>query len=1223
MTSDSDSNTIRFGRLMDDFVERFRRGERPSLTEYTSRHPDLEAEIRELFPALAMMEQAGDVEQSADPHRGQVTPDGDAPQQLGDYRIIREVGRGGMGVVYEAEQESLGRHVALKVLPFYALMDAKHLQRFHREARAAAQLHHSNIVPVFGVGEHAGVHYYAMQFIQGQGLDDVLAELPVLRARRRSNAGEVPRTAKRRSTSRAERAASGLLSGEPTPPSPNATGRPSKANDENDRVGDQPAHAHPEPSREAMGAAATSTESTTSADWSAASSSSISLPGQAPSSSSTSSDHQYFRSVARLGVQVADALAYAHEHGVLHRDIKPSNLLLDTSGTVWVTDFGLAKTEEENLTRTGDFVGTLRYMAPERFKGWSDPRSDIYSLGLTLYEMLVLRPAFDETDRGRLVKQVTQDDPVPPRRIDAHIPRDLETIVLKAISKEPYSRYQTAAAVADDLRLYLADKPIEARRTPLTERLWLWCRRKPVVASLLALVMLLSIVIAIGSTVAAVRLNAKHAAAMGNLTRAKTAEAEATRNLYDAYVARARAERQSKRPGRRFNALDAVRNAADLLSDMNSDEAARFELRNEAIACMALLDIRNRVKRDVIDGWEPYYYPSWDMDSVLGRYAHETAEGDIIVRRITDDSELQRLKGTQPFAHSGTRPFIRFSPDGRFLAAKGFLEDDQNKVWMWDIESEQLLWSVDAGGYGAARESISFSRDSSQLVYLGKPPKLCICDSATGEILRQRSLDFTPRFLHWSPSGELLLLGADGNTHPLEEDSEHVTLYDATTLQHHATIPHSSFVLSAAWSSDGRYLATGCGDKAVYVWDVTELQQPHAICRGHRGRVTKVAFNHRGNLLASSAIDFSSRLWDSTTGEELLIFDAPVSKFSADDSAIGSVRPGESVSVWGTELPRECRTLSVPRITDVENTIKSVSFSRDGKLLAGATYLNGACVWGVESGQLVQQFPEWSTRQVNFERKGKWLVVAGSTGLWRWRAEDLLQPTPEPFVVNRRTLGTIYGLGISHDGRTMAAVDSEDTIYVFDPASPQRTVTLQGVRWERLTAVSPDGRYVAGATPYRPNIRIWDPEKQEQVGEIPGRRGQMQWVNFSPDGRWLLACMPGKYVFYEVGTWVEQHVVLRRETGYGRIAFRDDMSLFAVTDLAYTRLFDVETFEELARLRGPRSARLNRHGNEVGGGIAFSPQGNLLAVGTEDGVVQLWDLDRVRSRFSEMQLDWE
>ncbi len=229
-------------------------------------------------------------------------------------------------------------------------------------------------------------------------------------------------------------------------------------------------------------------------------------PSSSHSDLTSQTESKYFRSVAQIGLQVADALAYAHSQGVLHRDIKPSNLLLDLAGQVWITDFGLAKTEEsDELTHTGDMVGTLRYMAPERLSGKADPRSDVYGLGITLYEMLTLRPAFADSARHEVIKKVAEEDPLLPHKLDRKIPRDLETIVLKAIAKESQKRYSSAESMAEDLRRYLADRPIEARRTSATEQVWRWCRRNKAVATLLILVGLLLAAVTAVSTYAAIR----------------------------------------------------------------------------------------------------------------------------------------------------------------------------------------------------------------------------------------------------------------------------------------------------------------------------------------------------------------------------------------------------------------------------------------------------------------------------------------------------------------------------------------------------------------------------------------------------------------------------------------------------------------------------------------------------------------------------------------------
>jgi tetratricopeptide (TPR) repeat protein len=376
-----------FDHVAEEFTARCRRGESPSVVEYVERYPQHERRIRELLPSVAMMERlkrrVRTSESSDNLHEPRL-------ERLGEYRIVRELGRGGMGVVYEAFQESLGRHVALKVIPRQGLLDAKRRQRFQREAQAVAQLHHTNIVPIFAASEHDGLPYYAMQYIQGHGLDRLLESW------RRD----------------------GLVR-----------------------------------------------------------------------------DRDHWRFVARVGVQAAEALQYAHEQGILHRDVKPANLLIDEHRTTWITDFGLAKLAgRDDLTNSGDIVGTLRYLAPEALRGQADHRGDIYSLGLTLYELLTLQLPFGDVSPSELLRRVTEEQPPRPRKVDRSIPLDLETIILKATAREPAHRYATAGELADDLRAFLDDRSIRARRASAPERLVRWCRRNKWLAAAAVAVVLAGLV---------------------------------------------------------------------------------------------------------------------------------------------------------------------------------------------------------------------------------------------------------------------------------------------------------------------------------------------------------------------------------------------------------------------------------------------------------------------------------------------------------------------------------------------------------------------------------------------------------------------------------------------------------------------------------------------------------------------------------------------------------
>lgn len=388
--------------VLDEFMQSVRKGKQPDVSQFVSLYPQLEQEIRELLPLVSMVENANVVEDA---------PSTSMPETIGQYRIIEEVGRGGMGVVYRAVQQSLDREVALKVLPPQLISKGEARERFLREATAAASLHHTNIAPVFEVGEDHGLYFYAMQFIEGEALHEVRNRI--------RDAG-----------------------------TPNSVG--SAMSDQQARLGVEL------------------------------------LSG---SQSHDSFGTPYFRSVAKVGVQIADALHYAHSRGIIHRDVKPANLILDPSGVVWLTDFGLAKTETDDMTRTGQFPGTARYMSPERFRGECTERSDVYALGATLYELLTLRPAFEARDHLQLVEQIGLREPTPLREIDRRIPRDLETIVLKAMEKEPRRRYSTAFDLMEDLRRFCAGEPIQARSVTPVERAIKWARRRPAVTGLAILLL--------------------------------------------------------------------------------------------------------------------------------------------------------------------------------------------------------------------------------------------------------------------------------------------------------------------------------------------------------------------------------------------------------------------------------------------------------------------------------------------------------------------------------------------------------------------------------------------------------------------------------------------------------------------------------------------------------------------------------------------------------------
>jgi serine/threonine protein kinase len=523
--NEDDSSPVddpRVAAALEEYVTALEAGRRPDRADFLSRHAGIASALAGFLEGIDLLHSAAPPEAARPPLP--VLPG--AP--LGDFQIVREIGRGGMGVVYEAVQLSLGRRVALKVLPLAATLDPRQLQRFKNEAQAAACLHHSHIVPIYAVGIDRGVHYYAMQLIEGRTLAALIQE---------------------------QRRLAGLGSaGEPRelPPALAATGD------------------------------GRTTE--------------CALPGL--STRPSARNGSYDRAVARLGIQAAEALEHAHQLGVIHRDIKPANLMLDATGELWVTDFGLAQIQtQDGLTMTGDLVGTLRYMSPEQALGKHnllDQRTDVYSLGVTLYELLTLRPALPAADRQELLQQIAFTEPQPPRRLRPSIPVDLETILLKALAKNPEERYQTAGELADDLRSFCEDRPIRARRPSLLQRGARWARRR---RSLVLSLGLSATLLLVFGTLGALDYAANqrklagdwvnYAAKQEDLRRDQEAVArDRTNTLYETLLSRASALRLARKPGYRRLVWRDLHAAARLREGGYRDLEA---VRTEVGACLGAL----------------------------------------------------------------------------------------------------------------------------------------------------------------------------------------------------------------------------------------------------------------------------------------------------------------------------------------------------------------------------------------------------------------------------------------------------------------------------------------------------------------------------------------------------------------------------------------------------------------------------------------------------------
>jgi serine/threonine protein kinase/WD40 repeat protein/Flp pilus assembly protein TadD len=1134
-----------FELLAEEFAERYRRGERPALSDYVARYPDLADEIRELFPALVLMERYRP--SVADGSRFPGTrPAPDLPEQVGDYRILREIGRGGMGIVYEAEQVSLGRHVALKVLPVSGLTSQVALERFRLEAKAAARLHHTNIVPVFGVGEEAGIHYLAMQFIQGEALDKVLDDVVRIRGGATSIAAARSDTPPTDPPSPAR----GLWTGQFLA-NPAASG---------------PANEH----------------STLIGGPSGSSATVLSRGG---------SEWEYYRGVARIGVQAADALGYAHRLGVLHRDIKPSNLLLDAQGTVWITDFGLAKAEGgDELTHTGDVVGTVRYMAPERFDSISLPQSDIYGLGLTLYEMLALRPAFQDGNCPRLIERILQTTPPRLRKLDSRIPRDLETIVQKAITRDPADRYGNADAMAEDLRRFLADRPIHARPTPATERLVRWCRRNKLVAGLLCSVLALLIVIAIGSTVAAWSLNALRNDALDKLWHAKLNEAIMLS--------------RSHQPGQRFASLVSIREATEIARGLGWSETDRGRLRDAALAAIALPDLqsvdnlRSEAARKLLAA-----------DCALCRYAFVDQSGNVTIRSLGSDSEIASIPS------QGPSPNVSLSPDGRYAAISLGGQENVGNLSVWRIDGDEPACIF----HGLALATIwcDFTQDSRRYVFVDHRT-FTVLDLETGAALPPRRLTGTHRGgVACSPDGLRVAISQ------MIGDKGVVEIRDLDTGAIRASLRVEHPVANLAWRPGGALLAVACeGHYIISIWDVA-AQKLASTLEGHKNGGIELRFTHAGNHLISSDWSGVMRLWDMDSGRQVLSLNgsARYSIFSPEDRVLIGPCGTSAVPAISRFAPgRELRSL-VKQAPGQPVEYMEPRFSRDGRMLAVATIPRGRAG---TSGTTILTWPEGhptasllvpslSPMALDDEQR---LWTRGPGGLLRWPTVQSLQnglSEPEVFETGAPDEGcSIHDM--SADGRTVLFTSPiVDTVILHRENA--RLVPVGGQDDVRYGAISPDQHFVATGSHFcmsgKP-AKVWDAATGALLHEFDVSNPCA--VAFSPDNRWLVT-RGGGIRLWQVGSWEEGPKVSLEGDASG-LAFSPDGALLAIGGHGQVRLVRADNGKEIARLPIGESALCTP--------ACFSPNGTQLLVhGQDTQSLHVWDLGAVQSELANLGLGWE
>jgi WD40 repeat protein len=1003
------------------------------------------------------------------------------------YEIVRRLGAGGMGVVYEARQRSLRRSVALKMIRAPGTATPRDLARFRQEAEAAARLDHPNIVEVYEAGEFDGSPFFTMKLVAGA----------------RPLSSELEQGALER------------------------------------------------------------------------------------------------EQAVTLVCTIARAVGYAHRRGVIHRDLKPLNILLDPAGQPSLVDFGLAKLFGQslsgaqrirNLSDDGKLFGTPQYMSPEQVRGQELTTStDIYSLGVVLYELLTGLPPFNNNGVGEVLRSIAEKIPAPLQSAGRKLPRDLQVICLKCLRKRPEKRYGTADSLADDLQRWLDHEPIQARPTPTAGRVLRWVRRHP------------------GATVLGTITIASTIVAMTTLYWAWKTAADRIESSVRLPLTMATAERADNKAGRRWRALDQLAQATQNLDLL--DEAVRPTLRrdlqDEAIACLSLIDLRPSLSPG--DTWvgDPDARGHVRLSPDFKRYAHVLRNGHIVLRTRPSNDVILELQGAfAPLCRA-----LRFSPGGLHLAAVHEASDGAHELTLWDLETRRVLSRASI----SAPDSFDFTSDGRALVF-ARQGEAVIVPLDGGMTRRAVPLPFAPGALRVDPGRGVLAI--------TPRDGAGVVLIDLETGGRRAVLDGPR-VNGLAWNPRGRWLAMGCDDGQMIVWD-TEAgpgsPNRERFLASHENQVAieHVAWHPRGVLVAGTTRRDQVHLWHVAKGE-LEVFESGVSlgqpQFSADGSRLGPVFDGPLISLLEVAEGR-----LVSHAKGHPGKIHGAWWRDAGAHQLGRVFAtagdDGVRIWNRRGFELAF-LPELGARSALFTADE--LVITGRdgvsvrsvTGGGRLPGSTGLHLGP----ARRLDQGLRCFEADYDEGRGVLAVAVDDRVRLHQLETGELIREFTAPAHTAFVDLSPDGQWLAAGTDGGRGVRVWDLASGAIAHDLPVPGSAS--VDFHHDqvtGRsWLAASGGSEYTFWDTATWErEQGIPAQLGKVHGAISFSPRMPVFAVSEGGWLKVYGLPDFQVLL---SPEFSSQDP--------MAFSPGGFILVTADRRTHLYLWDLRLLRSSLRLLDLDLE